>query len=236
MKFAIISAGEGSRLAQEGVQLPKPLVQLNGMAMIDRLIHIFAKNGAEQAVVIINYEVAQTKEHLALLKKVSEVPLEVIVKTTPSSMHRFYELSTYLKDDKFCLTTVDTIFREEEFSRFIEAFKASDKDGLMAVTDYIDDEKPLYISTDEELNITGFHDARTPDCRYISGGIYCLTPKSIDTLQRCMENGMSRMRNFQRQLVADGLHLGAYPFSKILDVDHASDIEKAEAFLNGKDN
>lgn len=236
MKFAIISAGEGSRLAQEGVQLPKPLVQLNGMAMIDRLIHIFAKNGAEQVVVIINNEVAQTKEHLALLKKVSEVPLEVIVKTTPSSMHSFYELSTYLKDDKFCLTTVDTIFREEEFSRFIEAFKASDKDGLMAVTDYIDDEKPLYISTDEELNITGFHDARTPDCRYISGGIYCLTPKSIDTLQRCMENGMSRMRNFQRQLVADGLHLGAYPFSKILDVDHASDIEKAETFLNGKDN
>lgn len=236
MKFAIISAGEGSRLAQEGVQLPKPLVQLNGMAMIDRLIHIFAKNGAEQVVVIINNEVAQTKEHLALLKKVPEVPLEVIVKTTPSSMHSFYELSTYLKDDKFCLTTVDTIFREEEFSRFIEAFKASDKDGLMAVTDYIDDEKPLYISTDEELNITGFHDARTPDCRYISGGIYCLTPKSIDTLQRCMENGMSRMRNFQRQLVADGLHLGAYPFSKILDVDHASDIEKAEAFLNGKDN
>lgn len=231
MKFAIISAGEGSRLAQEGVQLPKPLVQLNGMAMIDRLIHIFAKNGAEQVVVIINNEVAQTKEHLALLKKVSEVPLEVIVKTTPSSMHSFYELSTYLKDDKFCLTTVDTIFREEEFSRFIEAFKASDKDGLMAVTDYIDDEKPLYISTDEELNITGFHDARTPDCRYISGGIYCLTPKSIDTLQRCMENGMSRMRNFQRQLVADGLHLGAYPFSKILDVDHASDIEKAEAFF-----
>lgn len=236
MKFAIISAGEGSRLAQEGVQLPKPLVQLSGMAMIDRLIHIFAKNGAEQVVVIINNEVAQTKEHLALLKKVSEVPLEVIVKTTPSSMHSFYELSTYLKDDKFCLTTVDTIFREEEFSWFIEAFKASDKDGLMAVTDYIDDEKPLYISTDEELNITGFHDARTPDCRYISGGIYCLTPKSIDTLQRCMENGMSRMRNFQRQLVADGLHLGAYPFSKILDVDHASDIEKAEAFLNGKDN
>ena len=216
MKFAIISAGEGSRLAQEGVQLPKPLVQLSGMAMIDRLIHIFAKNGAEQVVVIINNEVAQTKEHLALLKKVSEVPLEVIVKTTPSSMHSFYELSTYLKDDKFCLTTVDTIFREEEFSRFIEAFKASDKDGLMAVADYIDDEKPLYISTDEELNITGFHDARTPDCRYISGGIYCLTPKSIDTLQRCMENGMSRMRNFQRQLVADGVHLGAYPFSKIL--------------------
>ena len=235
MKFAIISAGEGSRLSQEGVALPKPLVQLNGMAMIDRLVHIFAQNGAEQVVIIINNEVALTKEHVAAFKETAEVPLEVIVKTTPSSMHSFYELSRFLKDDKFCLTTVDTIFREDEFAAFIEAFKASGKDGMMAVTDYIDDEKPLYISTDEKLNITGFHDAATPDCRYISGGIYCLTPKAIDTLEKCMEKGMSRMRNFQRQLVADGLQLEAYPFSKILDVDHASDIVKAEAFLNHKE-
>lgn len=235
MKFAIISAGECSRLSQEGVALPKPLVQLNGMAMIDRLVHIFAQNGAEQVVIIINNEVALTKEHVAALKETAEVPLEVIVKTTPSSMHSFYELSRFLKDDKFCLTTVDTIFREDEFAAFIEAFKASGKDGMMAVTDYIDDEKPLYISTDEKLNITGFHDAATPDCRYISGGIYCLTPKAIDTLEKCMEKGMSRMRNFQRQLVADGLQLEAYPFSKILDVDHASDIVKAEAFLNHKE-
>jgi len=54
MKFAIISAGEGSRLSQEGVALPKPLVQLNGVAMIDRLIQIFVRNGADKVVVIIN--------------------------------------------------------------------------------------------------------------------------------------------------------------------------------------
>lgn len=102
-------------------------------------------------------------------------------------MHSFYELNSYLKDDKFCLTTVDTIFREEEFSTFIEAFKQSDKDGYMAVTDFIDDEKPLYISTDEALNITGFHDEAISGCRYISGGIYCLTPTAVKTLHGCME-------------------------------------------------
>ena len=52
-------------------------------------------------------------------------------------MHSFYELSPYLQDDKFCLTTVDTIFREEEFSTFIETFKQSETDGYMAVTDFI---------------------------------------------------------------------------------------------------
>ena len=235
MKFAIISAGEGSRLSQEGVALPKPLVQLNGVAMIDRLIQIFVRNGADKVVIIINNESPLTKEHLAKLQAEATVPLEVVVKTTPSSMHSFYELNSYLKDDKFCLTTVDTIFREEEFSTFIEAFKQSDKDGYMAVTDFIDDEKPLYISTDEALNITGFHDEAISGCRYISGGIYCLTPTVVKTLHGCMEKGMSRMRNFQRQLVADGLKLKAYPFTKILDVDHASDIVKAENFLTGKD-
>lgn len=222
-------------MSQEGVQLPKPLVQLNGVAMIDRLIHIFAQNGAEEVVVIINNEVPLTKAHLHELEKNSEVPLRVVVKTTPSSMHSFYELSRYLKDDRFCLTTVDTIFREEEFARFIEAFKAYDGDGMMAVTDYIDDEKPLYIGTDASNRITGFYDSLQPDIRYISGGIYCLSPQSIVTLEKCMAQGMSRMRNFQRQLVADGLQLKAYPFSKILDVDHADDIVKAEAFLNGQD-
>ena len=46
-----------------------------------------------------------------------------------------------------------------------------------------------------------------------------------------MKSGMSRMRNFQRQLIVDGLKLKAYKFSKILDVDHADDIKKAEEFL-----
>lgn len=234
MKFAIISAGEGSRLSQEGVRQPKPLVELNGEHMIDRLVRIFGDNGAEEIVIIINNEVQQTKDHLTALQKTSKVPLRVVVKTTPSSMHSFYELSRFLKDDKFCLTTVDTIFREEEFSTFIEQFKLSDLDGMMAVTDFIDDEKPLYISADKDFNITGFHDAMVEDCKYISGGIYCLTPKAIDVLQLCMDRGISRMRNFQRQLVAEGMKLKACPFSKILDVDHAGDIVKAEEFLNTK--
>ena len=61
MKFAIIAAGEGSRLAQEGVQLPKPLVTTNGEPMLERLIRIFADNGAEEVVIIVNQLHPQTE-------------------------------------------------------------------------------------------------------------------------------------------------------------------------------
>lgn len=230
MKFAILAAGEGSRLANEGIELPKPLVPLNGEPMIDRLIRIFLENDAEEIVIITNNLTTLTQQHIRDLQA-KGLPIRLIVKTTPSSMHSFYELHPYLGEGKFCLTTVDTIFREDEFSQYITKFAQYEGDGLMAVTDFIDDEKPLYIATDADMQITGFYDTLRDDTRYISGGIYCLDSKAFVTLRNCIEQGMSRMRNFQRQMVYDGLRLKAYRFSKILDVDHAEDIVKAETFL-----
>ena len=238
MKYAIIAAGEGSRLLHDGIREPKPLVEIGGERLIDRLLRIFTASGADEIIVICNDLTTGVSRHLENIQQCGlnglHVPLKFIVKTTPSSMHSFFELSSLLGNEPFVLTTVDTIFREEEFAAYETAFKqllADGEDGLMGVTDFIDDEKPLYVATDEMLNITGFYDDHAQHCHYISGGIYGLAPNSIETLHRCMINGESRMRNFQRGLIRDGRRLKAYPFSKVLDIDHADDILKAEKFL-----
>ena len=232
MKFAIIAAGEGSRLAQEGIEYPKPLVPLCGTPLIERLISIFARHNAHSISIVINEKQPQT---LALLEKLArQYPLNIVVKNTQSSMHSMHALAPYLRGGKFCLTTVDTIFREEQFAAYIEAFEKSSNDGLMAVTEFIDDEKPLYVSADADMRITGFHDTAPDDAKYISGGIYALNDASLDTLERCIVSGQSRMRNFQRSLISDGLILEAYPLGKIIDIDHAADIRTAEEFINSK--
>lgn len=233
MHYAIIAAGEGSRLAQEGVEKPKPLVEINGEPMIGRLVNIFCRCNAESISVIVN---EQMRDVQAFVKALNPgVPLNVVVKSTPSSMHSFYELSRVMPSGKFCLTTVDTIFRETDFRGYIEAMEKSEGcDGMMAVTPFIDDEKPLYVETDDGLNITAFSDTRNEGVKYISGGIYALGERAVKVLERCMADGVSRMRNYQRALIAGGLHLKAYPIGKILDVDHAGDIAKAEAFLKGE--
>lgn len=233
MNYAIIAAGEGSRLAQEGITQPKPLIELNGMPMIGRLIDIFVGCAATSVSVIVNEQMTQVREYVEQLGKTLPVPLHLVVKTTPSSMHSFYHLSRHFDGNPFCLTTVDTIFRQDDFERYIKAFQAdSHTDGYMAVTDFVDDEKPLWVSTGPEGRITGFHDSRPQGGKYISGGIYTLTPKSLEILEACMANGTSRMRNFQRALVDAGLNLTAYPFKKIIDVDHAADIATAEKFIS----
>ena len=234
MKFAVIAAGEGSRLAAEGISLPKPLVKVNGEPLIDRLIRIFMENDADEIVVICNDHTPLVKEHLTsnLLPLTSNL-MKVVVKSTPSSMHSLFEISHLLTGGPFILTTVDTVFREEEFKSYVEAFRHCDSDGLMGVTSYIDDESPLYVETTPDMSITAFLD--TPPhlslTTYISAGIYGLHGNALLTLDNCMKRQESRMRNFQRALLADGLQLQAYPFSKVFDIDHASDITKAEQFL-----
>ena len=230
MRFAIIAAGEGSRLASEGVKAPKPLIEIQGVPLIERLVRIFARQGADSINIIVNEQQHETLSHIRELQKL--FPINVVVKSTPSSMHSLHALSHLLRGDKFCLTTVDTLFREEEFAEYIKTFKESDSDGIMAVTDYIDDEKPLYVDTDSQLDITAFCDKPTENSHYISGGIYGLTPKALDILDECMAEGIERMRNFQRRLVDGGMRLKAYPFTKIIDIDHAEDIEKAERFIS----
>ena len=230
MTYAVIAAGEGSRLVEEGIIEPKPLVRINGETMIDRLLRIFLENNAESISIIVNNEMTVVQKYVQGLKLA--VPVNIVVKSTPSSMHSFYELTPYLKGGKFVLTTVDTMFREEEFAEYVSEFdKSTDIDALMAVTDYIDDEKPLYVETDGNLDIIGFKDVVYSGARYISGGIYGLSDNALDILRDSMMEGVSRMRNYQRRLVENGLKLKAYPFSKIIDVDHASDIEKAAIFV-----
>lgn len=238
MKYAIIAAGQGSRLATEGVAAPKPLVRIHGECLIDRLLRVFMQNSAEEICVICNEQMTDVASHLHQIEREGlggeHIPLTLKVKSTPSSMHSFYELAPCLKGSSFVLTTVDTIFKEEEFAKYVEAFNKelnNGLDGLMGVTDYIDDEKPLYVGTDSNMRIDGFYDDNSHHCQYISGGIYGLAPSAIDTLFSCVASGESRMRNFQRGLIRDGRQLKAFAFSKVLDIDHATDIAKAEEFL-----
>lgn len=238
MNFAVIAAGEGSRLAQEGIAVPKPLVTLLGEPMLARLLRLFLEVGerlGEQPVIsiIVNQQMTEVQQWLTTWQGAHpEVDLRVVVQSTPSSMHSMAELSRVLPQGKFVLTTVDTLFRIEEFASYVEQWQqmpAADADGCFAVTRFVDDEKPLWITTDDSGCITEFSDTTGT---FVSGGVYGLdTRTALPVLHACLAAGQSRMRNYQRALVSAGLKLQACVFEKIMDVDHADDIRKAELWL-----
>ena len=233
MNYAIIAAGEGSRLSDEGIKVPKPLVEINGEPMIKRLLNIFEKNKASKISIIINNHISEVQDYIESLNY--HFQLAIKVKSTPSSMHSLFEMKDLIGNEAFCLSTVDTVFKESEFSSFIEfAEKQTDKDAIMAITSFVDDEKPLFIKTNKD-KIIAFADEKS-DSQYVSGGIYYFRPTIWKILAQSITEGKQRMRNFQRDLLKAGLNIGFYEFSKIIDVDHTNDIKAAELFINKTNN
>ena len=226
MEFAIIAAGDGSRLQSEGLSVAKPLADINGRPMIGRLLDIMGQCGADTVRVVVNGHSPEVAQWLLVRKDKPGVELKV--KTTPDSMHTFAE-ATEGFTESFIVTTVDTIFSPSALKDALAAFEADpDADGYMGVTDYIDDEKPLYVTTDSAGRITAFLDSEPDEgATYVSAGIYILRPSALAILKRCLADGTSRMRNFQRALLSDSLRLKAWPMGKVIDVDHLSDLATA---------
>lgn len=222
MTFAILAAGEGSRLEGEGILTPKPLIEVGGECLIDRLIRIFSSHGADRIVIVINSRMTAVREHLDEISQRFPI-LRYVVADTPSSMHSLWAMRSLLQDDTFVLTTVDTIFREDDFARYL-------REGDFAVTPFVDDEKPLWVDTDGNGRITAFRDSGP--CPYVSAGIYRITPAMMSVLTDCIRNGESRMRNFQRALLQAGIPIKAFPMERVYDIDHRDDIAKAERFLS----
>lgn len=233
MEYAIIAAGEGSRLVSEGIQCPKPLVSVGGQPLIDRIIGQYNAVGASTVYIVINAGSPALDTHLR--SKHYPVAIQLVRQTTPSSLHSFHALlQRYPGIDVCCLATTDTVFLQDEFEQYIQAFTADRSvDALMAVTAYIDDEKPLYVAVDGDWHVQAFLDRPVDGLKYVSGGVYCLRSKALQSIDGLIRNGEARMRNYQRALLAEGLTVKAYPFTKIIDVDHAADIQKAEAFIAG---
>lgn len=71
------------------------------------------------------------------------------------------------------------------------------------------------------------------DYSWLTGGVYYFQPGIFSEKLYALETGTSRLRKFFILLIARGYTLKGFPFSKIIDVDHLNDIEKAEELLTG---
>ncbi len=228
MKAGIIAAGEGSRLKAEGVTVPKPLVRVGGVTLIERLLRTCVLNGITEVACIVNEQSLEVKRYIEELNL--SIPVRIIVKSTPSSMHSLFALSPHLSGERFLLSTVDSVYSEEEFSRYVAyGTSGTDAAGILAVTRFIDDDRPLYADLGDDRTIRKLtSDERFP---WATGGLYQFSPLIFREMEPVLRLGIERLRNFLGHLISNGYRLEGYPFGKIVDVDRLSDIRAAEDFL-----
>ncbi|HMN22932.1 MAG TPA: NTP transferase domain-containing protein, partial [Ignavibacteriaceae bacterium] len=198
MDLAIIAAGEGLRFKEEGIQVPKPLVQINGTPIIKRIIDITRNTGKSSITCIINEKSEELETFLLKFSRTN--PINLIVKSTPSSLHSLYQLNRFLSAP-FLLTTADSVFLKSEFKSFVNyGMNLKDADGVIAVTDFIDDEKPLYVNVDERNKINDFKD-ENDGYEFVTGGLYLFKTDIQKEIDEAINSGVTRLRNFLRFLI-----------------------------------
>ena len=233
MEYAILAAGQGSRLSKEGVKESKPMIRILGQPMIERLIRLLVSCGAERVHVVTNPAMDDLHEHLAYLRDTEGLPVSFRPIVSDNSFYSLSEAACDIKG-KFIALTVDAIFPLDEFKDYIKAVETMPEGmALMALTRYVDDESSLYARlADDESEVIDYRYGGEPfeGTPIVSAGIYGITDKIMDIAQR--DQYPASTSDFQR-ILAVGNDIKVVPFvmSKAFDVDHVSDLRSAEQFL-----
>jgi hypothetical protein len=225
MQGLILAGGRGSRLAADGVETPKALVEVAGRPQIVTLIETFADLGCESITCMV-------REGIMV-----ETPGPAVVRTcrTPSSLHTLVAgLSIVPPGPVFC-AMVDTVMPPADWRRVYRGVTerlATGSLAVLAITPFVDDELPLYVTRNADGLATGILDTSPPPGtpRLVTGGVYGLSPVAR-RLAGVAVASLHRMRAFLRLLVELRVPVATVEVPRIIDLDHKRDLDAAERWL-----
>jgi len=232
MKAGILAAGTGSRFFLAGWETPKPLVRLNGKPIIRHVVDNLFEAGAESIEVLLNgnerFDAVQ-----AYLEGLPEAKSRVHVwrKTTRSSFETFCLLMEKLTPPPFVISTVDSILDAGELRAFLrpESYPAACSLAL-AVTDYVNDEKPLWAALEPDGRISQMGEGVKVK-RHVTAGLYLL-------LRQLAPGAGGRdfpaLRDFLQEVLRSGGVVCGRPFATALDIDDPGDLRDGEEILRSK--
>jgi len=218
----IIAAGEGRRLREAGFTVPKPMVPVAGVPLIEGVVRNFLAADVSTLTVIVNDDERPCAEWLAA--RFPGVNLHCIVRTTASSFESFSRVLAAAPAGPLLVSTVDAWCRPADFARFVEAARRRPAEAtILAVTPLVEDEAPLWAVVDDDGRIRSLGGATG---NVVTAGVY-LVPERVRALTP--PPGLGRLRHFLAWLVTTGELVYGEGIDRVVDVDRFTDVTLAES-------
>jgi CTP:molybdopterin cytidylyltransferase MocA len=233
MNGLILAGGDGSRLAADGVSQPKTLVEVHGRPLLAALVETLCAIGCETVTCMVPHARVS-----ALVPLLTQPATRLFGCATPSSLHTLVEGLNRIPDGAVFCTMVDTVMPRKDWKRLFSSVAGDLASGaglVLAVTPHIDDERPLYVTQDAAGNVLDVGDTPGEPVR-VTGGVYGFSVAARFAATEAARTGMQRMRGFLRSSIRSGLATRAIEVPMIIDLDHASDLAAANAWLAVAEN
>ena len=222
----ILAAGEGRRLREAGWAVPKALVPVAGTPLVERVIRNFQAAGIASLVIIVNERSRECEPWLRA--RFPDLDLQVLVRTTASSLESFREVGLRLGPGRAPISTVDAWCPASTFQSFLDGARRFSADAtVLAVTPLAEDERPLWVTLGPGGRVTGLGGTSG---ELVTAGMY-LVPERVRHLSPPPE--VHRLRDFLAWLQRRGVPIYGMSLPAVVDVDRAEDVALAEALTDG---
>ena len=153
MQAIILAAGMGKRLKELTQNNTKCMVKVNGVSLIERMLHQIQKQNVERIVIVVGYEREKLKEYIATLG--INTPITYIDNPIYDKTNNIYSLSLasdYLCEDDTLLFESDLIFEDS----VLDSLVRDPRPTLALVDKYESWMDGTCVKLDEDDNIEAF--------------------------------------------------------------------------------
>ncbi|MFM5397030.1 glucose-1-phosphate cytidylyltransferase [Aeromonas enteropelogenes] len=200
MKAVILAGGLGTRLSEETVIKPKPMVEIGGKPILWHIMKMYSAHGINDFIICCGYKGYVIKEYFAnyflhmsdVTFHMAENRMEVhekraepwnvtLVDTGDASMTggRLKRVSEYVKDDEAFLFTYGDGVSDVDIKASIDFHKSHGKLATLTATYPPGRFGALDIQNNQILS---FKEKPRGDGALINGGFFVLSPKVIDLI------------------------------------------------------
>lgn len=229
MRAGIIAAGEGLRLQGAFPALPKPMIPVRGLPLAHWTLSALRSAGVESVTLLHNSKGGLLREYLQPL--FPDLRWTFLQADTRSSWESFRLVASRCAEGKapFLVSTVDALVPPAEVARFARTALEGGLDAALALTRFVEDEKPLWAELGSDGRVRALGEAAAKR-EFVTCGLYLLSPALAAAFPAPGE--FSSLREFWGWAVESGRRVLGVPLAKTVDVDRPEDLPAAEALLS----
>lgn len=223
----IMAGGKGTRLYPYTKILPKPLIPIGEIPIIERIINNFFNYGATEFYLTVNYKKEMIKSYFSELN--TEYKIYYVEEPIPLGTAGSINLINKKFDSPLIITNCDILI-DVDYSSVMKYHKESGNE-LTIVSALKNITIPYGVLQTRENGIISSLEEKPSLSYFINTGVYIINPELIDKIPT---NEVFHMTDLVELLMEEGFQTGVYPVSEeaFLDMGELNEMKRMEEKLS----
>jgi glucose-1-phosphate cytidylyltransferase len=200
VKAVILAGGFGTRISEETLVRPKPMIDLGGRPVLWHIMKIYSTYGVNDFIVCCGYKGYMIKEYFANYSlHMSDITIDLQSNTVDVHQSnaepwkvtlidtgqetqtggRLKRVANYLDDEDFCFTYGDGLC-DVNVAKLIDFHRSH---GTLATVTAVQPPGRFGQLKLDQQKITAFNEKPEGDNAWVNGGFFVLSPRTIDYIK-----------------------------------------------------